>query len=164
MNKDWSELNKKMQLQLKKRDTFVQGIETLLRLRGELMTQILQLRDLLPADALRAIPFPNAKGYHSKSIVYSGLCRNAFSESGYETDLEKAFLLHKANLVDRVFGMVTLATAVSALRSLLLTRIPVPVPYPQPGSSVCRSSHPDGTEQSSSSWCLKAYRYLRRCL
>jgi len=163
MNKDWSELNKIMQLQLKKRDTFVQGIETLLRLREELMMQILQLREQLPADALRAIPFPNAKGYHSKSIVYSGLCRNAFSESGYETDLEKAFLLHKANLVDRVFGMVTLAAAVSAPRPPLSTRTPEPVPYPQRENSACRSSHPDGTGQSSSSGCLRACRYWRHC-
>ena len=71
MNKDWSELNKIMQLQLKKKDTFAQGIETLLKLREELMMQILQLREQLPEDAFRAIPFPNAKGYHSKSIAYS---------------------------------------------------------------------------------------------
>ena len=71
MNKEWSELNKTMQLQLKKKDTFAQGIETLLGLRKELMTQILKFRELLPTEAFSAMPFPNAKGYHSKSIAYS---------------------------------------------------------------------------------------------
>ena len=71
MNKDWSELNKTMQLQLKKKDTFAQGIGTLLGLRKELMTQILKFREQLPVEAFSAMPFPNAKGYHSKSIAYS---------------------------------------------------------------------------------------------
>ncbi len=70
MNKDWSELNKTMQLQLKK-DTFAQGIGTLLGLRKELMTQILKFREQLPEEAFSAMPFPNVKGYHSKSIAYS---------------------------------------------------------------------------------------------
>jgi len=70
MNKDWSELNKTMQLQLKK-DTFAQGIGTLLGLRKELMTQILKFREQLPVEAFSAMPFPNVKGYHSKSIAYS---------------------------------------------------------------------------------------------
>ena len=71
MNKDWSELNKTMQLQLKKKDTFAQGIGTLLGLRKELMTQILKFREQLPVEAFSAMPFPNVKGYHSKSIAYS---------------------------------------------------------------------------------------------
>lgn len=38
MNKEWSDLNKKMQLQIKKKDTLYLGIETLLFLRKDLMT------------------------------------------------------------------------------------------------------------------------------
>ena len=37
MNKSWSELNRKMQIQLKKEATFSDGIETLFELRKELM-------------------------------------------------------------------------------------------------------------------------------
>ena len=37
MNKSWSELNRKMQIQLKKEATFADGIETLFELRKELM-------------------------------------------------------------------------------------------------------------------------------
>lgn len=44
MNKEWSEMNKTMQLQIKKKDTFSVGIDTLLTLREELMKQILQLK------------------------------------------------------------------------------------------------------------------------
>lgn len=37
MNKAWAELNRKMQIQLKKEATFSDGIETLFELRKELM-------------------------------------------------------------------------------------------------------------------------------
>ena len=71
MNREWSELNKTMQLQIKKKDTFSAGIDTLLELRGELMKQILQFRnELTPAD-FSAMPYMNAKGYHNKTIAYS---------------------------------------------------------------------------------------------
>ena len=36
MNKYWSELNKTMQLQIKKKETFEAGIDTLIKLRREL--------------------------------------------------------------------------------------------------------------------------------
>ena len=71
MNKAWSELNKKMQLQLKKEATFADGIETLFELRNELM----QVADGFFRDLSReefcAIPFLNAEGYHSKTVAYS---------------------------------------------------------------------------------------------
>lgn len=71
MNKSWSELNKKMQLQLKKEATFAVGIETLFELRKELM----QVADGFFRDLSReefcAIPFLNAEGYHSKTVAYS---------------------------------------------------------------------------------------------
>ena len=71
MNKAWAELNKKMQLQLKKEATFADGIETLFELRNELM----QVEDGFFRDFSReefcAIPFLNAEGYHSKTVAYS---------------------------------------------------------------------------------------------
>ncbi len=47
MNKEWSELNKAMQLQIKKKDTYEAGIDTLLALRRMLMEQILQFKNEL---------------------------------------------------------------------------------------------------------------------
>ena len=71
MNKEWSELNKQMQSQLKKRNTFEDGIASLFRLRGELMDTINSFRKELPREQFSAIPFINADGYHSKTIAYS---------------------------------------------------------------------------------------------
>lgn len=71
MNKSWSELNRKMQIQLKKEATFADGIETLFELRKELM----QAADGFFRDFSReefcAMPFINAEGYHSKTVAYS---------------------------------------------------------------------------------------------
>lgn len=71
MNKSWSELNRKMQIQLKKEATFSDGIETLFELRKELM----QAADGFFRDFSReefcAMPFINAEGYHSKTLAYS---------------------------------------------------------------------------------------------
>lgn len=71
MNKEWSELNKHMQLQLKKKETFNLGIDSLLELRKQLLQQVLTFRDELRSDDFSAIPFINAKGYHNKTIAYS---------------------------------------------------------------------------------------------
>ena len=71
MNKDWAELNKTMQLQIKKKDTFELGIDTLIKLRKELMAQIMQLTNELSIDDFSAMPYMNAKGYHNKTIAYS---------------------------------------------------------------------------------------------
>ncbi|MBQ4530967.1 MAG: phage head-tail adapter protein, partial [Lachnospiraceae bacterium] len=71
MNREWSEQNKLMQLQIKKKDTFLLGINTLMELRKELMEQIQQFREELSQEDYSEIPFMNAKGYHSKSIAYS---------------------------------------------------------------------------------------------
>lgn len=70
MNKDWSELNKTMQLQLKKTDTYKEGIQTLFELRNSLMQEILSFRKL-ERSSFDAMPFINADGYHSKNIAYS---------------------------------------------------------------------------------------------
>ena len=71
MNQEWSELNKTMQLQIKKKDSFATGITTLIELRRLLMEQILQFKEELTVDDFSAMPYRNAKGYHSKTIAYS---------------------------------------------------------------------------------------------
>lgn len=71
MNKEWSELNKMLQLQLKKKETFSIGIATLLKLRKELMEQVLEFKSELSEENFSAMPYINAKGYHNKSIGYS---------------------------------------------------------------------------------------------
>lgn len=44
MQKEWSELNKTLQLQLKKEATYKEGINTLLLLRKTLMEELLTLK------------------------------------------------------------------------------------------------------------------------
>ena len=71
MNAEWSDLNKKMQTQIKKRETFFKGIETLLELRKSLMKQVLSFKHDLNREDFNAMPYINAKGYHNKTIAYS---------------------------------------------------------------------------------------------
>ena len=71
MNKEWSELNKTMQLQLRKKDTFEDGIATLFELRDSLWDTILSYKRDLKREDFDAIPFINADGYHRKTIAYS---------------------------------------------------------------------------------------------
>ena len=71
MNKEWSELNKSVQLLLKRKETYSEGIKTLLHLREDLMGVILSFKDELKREEFNAIPFINADGYHSKTITYS---------------------------------------------------------------------------------------------
>lgn len=71
MNSEWSELNKKMQTQIKKEATFCEGIETLLGLRERLAVVLEQFKTELCREDFNAIPFINADGYHSKTIAYS---------------------------------------------------------------------------------------------
>lgn len=71
MNKEWSELNKTMQLQLKKKESITSGIATLLELRKGLMEQMKDFRTELAAEDFSAMPYRNATGYHSKTVAYS---------------------------------------------------------------------------------------------
>lgn len=71
MNKEWSELNKAMQVQIKKSDTYEVGISTLLDLRNCLMETLISFKNELCREDFNAIPFINADGYHNKTIVYS---------------------------------------------------------------------------------------------
>lgn len=70
MNKEWSELNKKMQSLLKK-ETFSEGITELINLRNDLMSEIDSWKYDLDTKDYWQMPFPNAEGYHSKTIAYS---------------------------------------------------------------------------------------------
>ena len=71
MNKEWSALNKTMQNQLMKRETYPAGLQTLFALRSQLTVTILSFRDELRREDFNAIPYLNAPGYHSKTIAYS---------------------------------------------------------------------------------------------
>ena len=71
MNKVWAELNKTMQTQIKKKDTYEAGINTLFDLRNQLMETLISFNEQLSREDFDAIPFINADGYHSKTIAYS---------------------------------------------------------------------------------------------
>ena len=71
MNREWSELNGRMQEQIKKKDAFRDGVETLFELRRRLMDTMVSFADELSREDFNAIPFINANGYHSKTIAYS---------------------------------------------------------------------------------------------
>ena len=71
MNREWSERNKTMQAQIKKRDTYKMGIDTLLSLRSQLIQALVSFKEELCREDFNAIPFKNADGYHSKTIAYS---------------------------------------------------------------------------------------------
>ena len=71
MNKEWSELNKTMQTQIRKNDTYEAGIDTLFELRNRLMKILTVFSSELNREEFNAIPFLNADGYHSKTIAYS---------------------------------------------------------------------------------------------
>lgn len=68
VNKVWSELNKTMQTQIKKKDTYKAGIETLIHLRNQLMETLTSFSEKLSREDFDAIPFINADGYHSKRL------------------------------------------------------------------------------------------------
>ena len=71
MNKEWSEINKEMQLLLRKMDTFSDGIEACLKLRNALSDAVKELCGRLCDEQYSLMPYPNAKGYHCKTIAYS---------------------------------------------------------------------------------------------
>ena len=45
MNKEWSELNKTIQTQIKKKDTYEEGIGTLFDLRNRLIEVLISFKD-----------------------------------------------------------------------------------------------------------------------
>jgi len=70
MNTEWADKNKEMQSLLKK-NTFSEGIESLIELRNMLFEEILSWRNILTDDEFCKIPFINSNGYHSKTVAYS---------------------------------------------------------------------------------------------
>lgn len=71
MNKEWSELNKIVQANIGKKDTFSYGVTQLLELRQKLTDTLLAMRSELSDGLYAECPFINADGYHSKTIAYS---------------------------------------------------------------------------------------------
>lgn len=71
MNKEWSALNKKMQLLLRKKDTYKDGISVCLELRNTLSDAVEKLCDKLSDEQYSLMPYPDANGYHCKTIAYS---------------------------------------------------------------------------------------------
>lgn len=71
MKKEWSELNKTIQTQIRKKYTYEEGIGTLIDLRNRLMETLISFNNELCRADFDAIPFINAEGYHSKTIAYS---------------------------------------------------------------------------------------------
>ena len=71
MNKEWSELNKTMQTQIRRNDTYEAGIDTIFNLRDQLMQTLISFKEELRREDFDAIPFINADGYHNKTIAYS---------------------------------------------------------------------------------------------
>lgn len=71
MNKMWSEMNKKIQVSLKKESTFKEDIDTLLKLRNILFEHILTWKEELDQASFCAMPFMHATGYHNKTVVYA---------------------------------------------------------------------------------------------
>lgn len=71
MNKEWSELNKKMQFLLRKKDTFKDGISVCLELRNALSDAVEKLCGKLSNEQYSLMPYPDANGYHCKTIAYS---------------------------------------------------------------------------------------------
>ena len=71
MNKEWSDLNKAVQICLKREDSFIKGIDILFELRNRLTDTLIALYNELCREDFNAMPFINSKGYHNKTIAYS---------------------------------------------------------------------------------------------
>ena len=71
MDKNWSEMNKEIQVLLSKEATLSQAIEKLIAFRADMFEQIRQIVMSYPAEAFWQMPFAGADGYHSKTLGYS---------------------------------------------------------------------------------------------
>lgn len=71
MNKYFSDLNKQMQFELKKKETFADGIRSLLLLRSELFKIVESYFAELSAEDFSKMPFPNSKGNGNATIAWS---------------------------------------------------------------------------------------------
>lgn len=84
MNKEWSELNKTMQAQIKKKDTYKMGIDTLFNLRRQLMQTLVSFKEDLCREDFNAIPFINADGYHNMKHKLHELYHLLENSDGHE--------------------------------------------------------------------------------
>lgn len=73
MNKEWSELNKTMQAQIKKKDTYKRGIDTLLTLRSQLIQTLVSFKEELCREDFNSIPFINADGSVIPTLLGNGV-------------------------------------------------------------------------------------------
>ena len=71
MNNIWSQLNKEIQVKIKNKDSYKEGIITLFDLRNMLTETLKSFYKELSRKDFDAIPFINANGYHNKTIAYS---------------------------------------------------------------------------------------------
>lgn len=71
MNREWSERQKIIQMQLRSKETFPAGIAALTELRTLLMQTLSALRGELSPEDFTARPFPRANGCHSATVAYS---------------------------------------------------------------------------------------------
>ncbi len=71
MNKNWSDCNKTIQAQLKKKETFSQGIETLFELRAQLIDVFSSIKYDFSREDFNAVPFMNAAGNHRRSLAWT---------------------------------------------------------------------------------------------
>ena len=71
MNKFFSDLNKQMQLELKKKETFTDGIKNLLLLRSELFKIVETFFAELSTEDFSKMPFPKSKGNDNATIAWS---------------------------------------------------------------------------------------------
>lgn len=71
MNKEWSELNKKIQHGIGNEACFSLGIETLIKLRDSLFKSVESFFEKLSKEDFSAMPYINTIGYHNKTIAYS---------------------------------------------------------------------------------------------
>ncbi|MCH3684514.1 hypothetical protein LC979_13810, partial [Enterococcus faecium] len=75
MNKEWSELNKTMQAQIKKKDTYKRGIDTLLTLRSQLIQTLVSFKEELCREDFNRI--------RQKSPILYRWVMNAVRYEGY---------------------------------------------------------------------------------
>ena len=71
LNREWSGLNKTIQSQLGKKETFIEGIRTLIGLRDELMRVIMSYKTDLTKEDLCVFPFMRSDGSHCTTIAWS---------------------------------------------------------------------------------------------
>ena len=71
MNKAWSAQQKRIQMQLRKPETYAAGMETLFTLRRELRDTLFALRHQLNLPDFAAMPYPNAHGSRGLTIAFS---------------------------------------------------------------------------------------------